>query len=330
MSRARRHSRRLYNNTNARDTAQLDRVPGSRQRRAVQRRRPGPQQQDVVFGLRRELRPHRPVHVPARRHVRRVQGGRVPERHPAHLLVERLDAVHRQRRQRPDGDLPAGGAAGQSTGRLEQFQAGLRPARRGRLRRVAEEQPLVLPRRRQPGHVQRHQGRLGAPTARARATATPTLRFPTNTKTSNWGVEGGYQTSKATFALRWDYSKFENDNTTLQWTNPFFGGNKLDSTYLAPDNTFNKFTVSGNYRDLPWRVGDLGALHVGEDDERRAARADGAQHRRRLQRHAARREQLQRREHQPVVRSSHGPRRPSPISTRASTTTGRSCRTSPR
>ncbi|MEO8675415.1 MAG: MtrB/PioB family outer membrane beta-barrel protein [Casimicrobiaceae bacterium] len=79
------------------------------------------------------------------------------------------------------------------------------------------------------------------------------LAIPTDMKTSSWGAEGGYQTGKATFALRWDYSKFENDNTNLQWTNPFFGGNKLDSTYLPPDNTFNKFTVSGNYRDLPWR-----------------------------------------------------------------------------
>jgi hypothetical protein len=78
------------------------------------------------------------------------------------------------------------------------------------------------------------------------------LAIPTDTRTSNWGVEGGYQAGKATFALRWDYSKFENDNTTLQWTNPFFGGNKLDSTYLPPNNTFNKFTASGNYRDLPW------------------------------------------------------------------------------
>ncbi len=79
------------------------------------------------------------------------------------------------------------------------------------------------------------------------------LAIPNDTQTSNWGVEGGYQTTKATFAIRWDYSKFENDNSTLQWTNPFFGKNQLDSTYLAPDNTFNKFTVSGNYRDLPWR-----------------------------------------------------------------------------
>jgi hypothetical protein len=88
------------------------------------------------------------------------------------------------------------------------------------------------------------------------------LAIPTDYKTSNWGVEGGYQTSKATFAVRWDYSQFSNSNQTLKWTNPYFGpivggvattSNLLDTTYLAPDNTFNKFTVSGNYRDLPWR-----------------------------------------------------------------------------
>ncbi len=88
------------------------------------------------------------------------------------------------------------------------------------------------------------------------------LAIPQEFKTSNWGVEGGYQSSKATFAVRWDYSKFENANETLQWTNPFFGpsvsgaattSNLLDTNYLAPANTFNKFTASGNYRDLPWQ-----------------------------------------------------------------------------
>jgi len=79
------------------------------------------------------------------------------------------------------------------------------------------------------------------------------LAFPTQYTTNNLGVEGGYQTGKATFAVRWDYSQFDNDNHTLQWTNPNFGGNQLDTTYLPPNNTFNKFTLSGNYRDLPWR-----------------------------------------------------------------------------
>ncbi len=79
------------------------------------------------------------------------------------------------------------------------------------------------------------------------------LAFPVQYKTSNWGVEGGYQSSKATYSVRWDYSKFDNSNDSFQWTNPFFGGNSLDRTYLPPDNTFNKFTATANYRDLPWR-----------------------------------------------------------------------------
>jgi OOP family OmpA-OmpF porin len=86
------------------------------------------------------------------------------------------------------------------------------------------------------------------------------LAFPQDFRTTNWGAEGGYQTSKFTFSARWDYSKFVNANETLKWTNPYFGpnnnaasGNQIDTTYLAPGNTFNKFTVSGNYRDLPWQ-----------------------------------------------------------------------------
>ncbi|MBK9115242.1 MAG: OmpA family protein [Betaproteobacteria bacterium] len=79
------------------------------------------------------------------------------------------------------------------------------------------------------------------------------LAYPAEFKTSNWGAEGGYQTSKATFSVRWDYSKFQNDNETMQWTNPYFGSNRLDTNYLAPGNEFNKFTLSGNYRDLPWK-----------------------------------------------------------------------------
>jgi MtrB/PioB family decaheme-associated outer membrane protein len=88
------------------------------------------------------------------------------------------------------------------------------------------------------------------------------LAIPQDFRTNNVGVEGGYQSNKATLSLRWDYSKFENANQTLRWTNPYFGppvngvattSNLLDTTYLAPDNQFNKFTVSGNYRDLPWQ-----------------------------------------------------------------------------
>ena len=78
------------------------------------------------------------------------------------------------------------------------------------------------------------------------------LPIPIQNYTTNTGVEAGYQSGKATFSLRWDYSKFNNQDETVQWSNPFFG-NQLDTTYLAPDNTFNKITATANYRDLPWR-----------------------------------------------------------------------------
>ena len=58
-------------------------------------------------GLRRELRPHRPVHVPARRHVRHLQGRCVPERHAAQFPHGvGAHAVQRFRRQCTDGDVP--------------------------------------------------------------------------------------------------------------------------------------------------------------------------------------------------------------------------------
>ena len=193
--------------------------------------------------------------------------------------------------------------APQPPGNWNELHAGLRPARRRRLLRVAEEQPVVLPRRRQPGDVQRHQGRLPRPTARARATATSTSRSRHDFTTSNCGVEGGYQTSKATFAVRWDYSKFDNDNETLRWTNPYFGGNQPRHELPRAGQHVQQVHA---HRQLPRpavEVGGFGALHLGEDDQRRDPRADGAQHRTGVRADAARARQLQRRERQPVVRA---------------------------
>jgi OOP family OmpA-OmpF porin len=80
------------------------------------------------------------------------------------------------------------------------------------------------------------------------------LPIPVQTSTVNFGVEGGYQTNKSTYSLRWDYSKFDNALNTLYWSNPFFGGSPtlFDTTQLPPDNIFNKFTGTANWRDLPW------------------------------------------------------------------------------
>jgi hypothetical protein len=126
------------------------------------------------------------------------------------------------------------------------------------------------------------------------------LAFPNELKTSNFGVEGGYQTSKATFAVRWDYSKFENAYETLQFSNPYFGNNLLDTVYLA----LTTRSTSSRSRQLPRpadEVGRVGAVHVGEDDEHAALRPDRAELPARCSRRRCRRNQLQRREHQPVV-----------------------------
>jgi MtrB/PioB family decaheme-associated outer membrane protein len=77
------------------------------------------------------------------------------------------------------------------------------------------------------------------------------LAFPVEYTSRNVSAEGGYQTSTMTFSLAYLYSKFDNDNHQLQWSNPYFGNN-LDTTYLAPDNTYQKLTATGTIRALPW------------------------------------------------------------------------------
>src|SRR5262249_10206226 len=77
------------------------------------------------------------------------------------------------------------------------------------------------------------------------------LAIPVQYSRTNWGAEGGYQTSTATYSVRWDYSHFDNALQTLNWSNPFFGS-QLDATQLPPDNYFNKFTGTANSRSLPW------------------------------------------------------------------------------
>ncbi len=246
------------------------------------------------------------------------------------LLVERLDAVRRQRRQRPDGDLPAGGAAANPAGGQWNSSGwattGATRAASGSGRRTARGTSGSTATR----------SRSAAPRSAPAANGTSPgngytdLRFPTTRKTSNWGVEGGYQTGKATFALRWDYSKFENDNSTCS------GRTRSSAATSSTRPTSRRKTRSTSSRCRATTVtcrggGDLGALHVGEDNERRRRSAltalnTGGVYNATLPDV----EQFQRREHQPVVRAGVDRARPSRTSTRASTTTGRSCRTNPR
>jgi MtrB/PioB family decaheme-associated outer membrane protein len=78
------------------------------------------------------------------------------------------------------------------------------------------------------------------------------LAIPVQYKTSNVSVEGGYNTGQMNLSLSYLYSKFENDFTTLSWNNPFFANN-VDTTYLPPDNSYQRFAANATFRGLPWQ-----------------------------------------------------------------------------
>ena len=77
------------------------------------------------------------------------------------------------------------------------------------------------------------------------------LIFPTQYKTKNASAEGGYSSGNLTASLSYLYSKFENDLQTFTWNNGFFNNN-VDTTYLAPDNQYQKIAANLTYRGLPW------------------------------------------------------------------------------
>ncbi len=77
------------------------------------------------------------------------------------------------------------------------------------------------------------------------------LIFPTQYKTKNATAEGGYSSGNLTASLSYLYSKFENDFTTFTWNNGFFGNN-VDTTYIAPENSYQRIAANLTYRDLPW------------------------------------------------------------------------------
>jgi MtrB/PioB family decaheme-associated outer membrane protein len=77
------------------------------------------------------------------------------------------------------------------------------------------------------------------------------LSLPVDYKTRNATFEGGYNTKAMHFDLSWMTSRFENDNTSVTWSNGFWG-NSLDRTYLAPDNQYTRFAGNATFRQLPW------------------------------------------------------------------------------
>lgn len=76
------------------------------------------------------------------------------------------------------------------------------------------------------------------------------LVFPVQYSTKNATAEVGYNIGRMNLSMSWMTSKFTNDVDSVLWTNPFFG-NGLDTTYLAPDNKFNRLGLQGTFRGLP-------------------------------------------------------------------------------
>jgi MtrB/PioB family decaheme-associated outer membrane protein len=77
------------------------------------------------------------------------------------------------------------------------------------------------------------------------------LVFPVHYDTKNITGEVGYNTGQFNASLSYLYSKFENDNGVLFWSNPFFA-NQGDTTFLPPDNHYERLTAQATYRGLPW------------------------------------------------------------------------------
>jgi MtrB/PioB family decaheme-associated outer membrane protein len=78
------------------------------------------------------------------------------------------------------------------------------------------------------------------------------LAIPVQYNTTNVSGEIGYNTGAMNLSVNYLYSKFDNNFSTLTWTNPFFGNN-VDTTYLPPDNHFDRLIAQATFRNLPWQ-----------------------------------------------------------------------------
>jgi MtrB/PioB family decaheme-associated outer membrane protein len=76
------------------------------------------------------------------------------------------------------------------------------------------------------------------------------LAMPIQYDTKNIMGEVGYSGGQWNASLSYLYSKFENDFSMLSWNNPFFA-NQVDTTYLPPDNHYERIAAQFTYRGLP-------------------------------------------------------------------------------
>ena len=56
-------------------------------------------------------------------------------------------------------------------------------------------------------------------------------------------------------------------NNAVNWNNGFWG-NGIDTTWLPPDNNYQRLALNATWRQLPWNSSLGVPLHVGQDGER--------------------------------------------------------------
>ncbi len=75
------------------------------------------------------------------------------------------------------------------------------------------------------------------------------LPEPVDYATNNFTLAGGYRTDEMSIKLSGLYSSFSNENTFLDWQNPFLGITEHNS--LPPDNDYMELGVNMIWRQLP-------------------------------------------------------------------------------
>ena len=169
-----------HQHQSGKDPSKLQRVPGPQQRRAVERPASAAATDTDVVRRYGENFGRDDQYISLRGgQLRRVQVRRLHELAAAQLRVR--DAPHAVQRQW-NGTLLDATFPSPDPVHLEPVQPRLRAQGHRRLLRVAADEPVVLPRRRQPGHVRRHARSAPAALAPAPATASRTSRSRSRTR----------------------------------------------------------------------------------------------------------------------------------------------------